>query len=298
MNNLATKAQFLMGRSHLLLKKNLPDILLYAGLAAMGAGVVMAAKAGREHNAVKQANDERAEHAARDIQWRGETNQITEQQAQQEAALVVLQNGIQWVKLYGPAILMATAGATSIVAGHMKTKERAAAVMAAYSVLDQSFKSYRSRVVDKYGEKIDADMLMGPPDKKTYVHVDEATGKDKKAKYDVYSCCSEYAMIFDEYNVNWRNEPHLNDFFLRSQQAMLNAKLNSQGHVFLNEVHDAIGMPRTKAGAVVGWVRNSENGDGVIDLGLNAPFNEGFLLGVESTCIIDPNVDGVIYDLL
>lgn len=59
--------------------------------------------------------------------------------------------------------------------------------------------------------------------------------------------------VFDKHNPNWtRNHEH-NLFFIR---AVLNNKidvLRARGHVLLNDVYDALGAPRTVAGAVFGW---------------------------------------------
>ena len=52
--------------------------------------------------------------------------------------------------------------------------------------------------------------------------------------------------------------------FLRAQQNYWNQMLVARGHVFLNEVYDALGIERTQAGSIVGWVI-SENGDNFID---------------------------------
>lgn len=292
------KAQFLAGRSQLLLKKNKPDILFALGLGTVLVGAVVVANAARKHDEVAEDNELYLRETAQDIQFRGETNQITEAQAKQEYAKAHAVASYQWVKLYGKGAAIMVAGTVSLVAGHMESKQRIGSLMAAYSVLDKTFKTYRERVVEELGGEKDVMFLHGKPDKKPYVEVDEITGKNKKRKYDSYHVDSEYARIFDEYNVNWRNEPHLNAFFLKSQQVNANLKLQAQGHLFLNEVWDLLGMERTKAGSIVGWVKDSENGDGVIDFGLYSECNSAFMNGLDPAAIIDPNVDGVIYDLL
>lgn len=38
----------------------------------------------------------------------------------------------------------------------------------------------------------------------------------------------------------------------------MNDKLRWQGHLFLNEVYDALGMPKTRLGAVMGWSRKAD----------------------------------------
>ena len=75
--------------------------------------------------------------------------------------------------------------------------------------------------------------------------------------------------------------------------------LRSRGHLFLNEVYDLLGFPRTKAGAVVGWIYDERHpiGDNFVDFGI---FNiqrekaRDFVNGYEAAIILDFNVVGDI----
>jgi hypothetical protein len=91
--------------------------------------------------------------------------------------------------------------------------------------------------------------------------------------------------------------------FLRAQQQYANDKLRANGHLFLNEVYDMLGIPRTKAGQVVGWVYDAENpiGDNYVDFGIYDIHREtvrNFVNGYERTILLDFNVDGNIWDLM
>lgn len=294
------KVQFVLARGGLLLKKHSPDILLGAGLVGVVGAAVWAVKETMDHyEEVKSVNEAEMAKKAMDINFRGQTNQITEQQAKQEFGMLLMENAMRWVRLYGPPFALGTASVVSIVAGHQTSKRRAAGVMAAYSLLDRSFKGYRIRVREELGEEKDAMFMYGTPEKAIAEDIDETTGRKKKKKYNKYSCeLSEYAVTFDEYNVGWRREAGLNRSHIEAIQNVMNDRLLIKGHVFLNEVYDELNFPRTTAGAVVGWVLDSENGDGVIDLGLYSPINQANRELLDPSIIIDPNVDGVIYDLL
>ena len=91
--------------------------------------------------------------------------------------------------------------------------------------------------------------------------------------------------------------------FLRRQQDAANEILQARKHLFLNEVYDMLGIPRTKAGQIVGWVYNEKNpnGDNYVDFGIyntNREPNRNFVNGYEPTILLDFNVDGPIYDLI
>ena len=110
---------------------------------------------------------------------------------------------------------------------------------------------------------------------------------------------SEYARFFDELCPDWQKDPEYNLMFLRHMQNFATDKLRSKGHLFLNEVYDMLGIPRTKAGQVVGWIYDEKNpnGDNYVDFGIfnsSRADNRRFVNGCEPVIIIDPNVDGEI----
>ena len=113
---------------------------------------------------------------------------------------------------------------------------------------------------------------------------------------------SEYARFYDCGNEGWTKDPEYNLMFLRQQQNYANEKLKVNGHLFLNEVYDMLGIPRSKAGQVVGWIYDEKNpnGDNFVDFGIydNKDGNRRFVNGYEATILLDFNVDGVIYDLI
>lgn len=69
-----------------------------------------------------------------------------------------------------------------------------------------------------------------------------------------------HAKIFDATNPNWEQTKDYNLMFLRAQQNYLNDLLKRRGHVFLNEVYDALGFRRTPSGQLLGWL-NAEDAE-------------------------------------
>lgn len=72
---------------------------------------------------------------------------------------------------------------------------------------------------------------------------------------------SQHAVVFDSESPLHTKDPEFNYRVLRYQENYANDKLKAKGHVFLNEVYDMLGVPRTKAGQVLGWIYNEENPD-------------------------------------
>jgi hypothetical protein len=104
---------------------------------------------------------------------------------------------------------------------------------------------------------------------------------------------SPYARFFDEGSPEWKKNSELNRLYVQCQQNYANNLLRARGHVFLNEVYDMLGIDRSQAGSVVGWVIGTD-GDNYVDFGLQRAFSSG-LIG-ERNILLDFNVDGVIYD--
>ncbi len=108
---------------------------------------------------------------------------------------------------------------------------------------------------------------------------------------------SPYARFFDETSREWKKDAEMNLYFLQCQQTWANHQLRARGHIFLNEIYDSLGMERSSAGQIVGWVVNGE-GDGFVDFGLYEARSTGFRHGLEPRIILDFNVDGPVQHLL
>lgn len=99
---------------------------------------------------------------------------------------------------------------------------------------------------------------------------------------------------FNEGCVWWTKDPQYNKMYLQHQQQHLNDLLRSRGHLYLNEVFDVLGIPRTKFGQVSGWVY--EDGNSYVDFGLNSESNKDFINGKTADALLEFNVDRLIID--
>lgn len=120
---------------------------------------------------------------------------------------------------------------------------------------------------------------------------------EKKSKDEF----SQYARIFDNGCPGWTKDAEYNLAFLKQQQDYLNEQLKARGYLFLNEVYERLGIPKTKDGQVVGWIYNTENpiGDNFVSFGLDNLNNQivsDFVNGYERNVMLDFNVDGNILD--
>lgn len=127
----------------------------------------------------------------------------------------------------------------------------------------------------------------------------EAEIKVKTEKTDVETV-SQYAKWFDWECTGWTKDAEYNLMYLKTQEMYANNYLRVKGHLLLNEVYDMLGMPRTKAGMIVGWIYDEENpiGDNFVDFGLMDERNRDFINGYENTVLLDFNVNGEIISRL
>ena len=121
---------------------------------------------------------------------------------------------------------------------------------------------------------------------------------DKMEPIDEGLNLSPYARFFDETCPDWSKDSEYNMFFLIQRRAYANSLLKSRGYLFLNEVYDMLGIPRSKSGQVVGWIYDKENsiGDNYVDFGLFEEHNKDFINGYKRYALLDFNVDGNIFE--
>lgn len=291
------------------LKKHSPEILIVAGAVGAVTSAVMACKATLKVNEViDEAKDTiDAIHEAVEVGENKAGTVYTEEDGKKDLSLTYLQTGVKLAKLYGPAVILGTLSITAMVSSSVILKKRNVALMAAYTTLDKGFKEYRGRVIERFGKDLDRELrynIKAKEVEETVVNEDGSTETVKKTVNVVDpTSISDYAVIYDDGCTGWSKDPELNKFFLKSQERYANDRLKAKGHLFLNEVYDMLGVPRTKAGQIVGWVYDEKNpnGDNFVDFGMFDVHDDrkrDFINGYERNIILDFNVDGPIVDLI
>lgn len=282
------------------LKKHSPEILVVAGIAGTVVSAVLACKATTK---VAEILDE-TKGTLDTIHEGMETGAIngqeyTTEDGKKDTVVVYAQTGVKLAKLYGPAIILGTLSITSILASNNILRKRNVALGAAYAAIDKSFKEYRGRVIERFGEQVDTELKYDIKAKKfEEIEVDPETGKEKKIKKTVMvadpNLQSDYAVYFDSKSRNYETNPDYNRMFLKAQQAFANDKLQTRGHLFLNEVLDDLDLPRTPAGQIVGWTKDGP--DGYVNFRIIEVERETEDGHHEPALLLDFNVEGNIWE--
>ena len=290
------------------LKKHSPEILVVAGVAGTVTSAVMACKATTKLSAVLEESKENIEQIHGYVEEKGFSDVYTEEDNKKDLAIVYVQSSLKVAKLYAPSVILGVLSITAILTSNNILRKRNVALAAAYTAVDKGFKEYRNRVVERFGKEVDKELRYNIKAKEIEETViDEKTGKEKTVKKTVDvinpNDISEFAVIYDDGCNGWTKDPELNKMFLLKQQSYANDLLKSRGYLFLNEVYDMLGFPRTKAGQIVGWVYNEKEpiGDNFVDFGILDIHDErkrAFVNGYEKNILLDFNVDGNILDLI
>lgn len=294
-------------RASLVVQKHSPEILICAGVGGVIVSTVMACKATPKLEGILLESKDRLAEIKKAASDESLSERYSENDAKKDITIVYVQTGVKVVRNYAPAAVIGVLSITSIFASNNILKKRNAALAAAYTALDVSFKEYRNRVFDRFGEEVESEIRYNLKSQKIEeVEVDE-NGKEKKVKKTVkvagLNGVSDYARYFDKTSTNWDRNWDYNEMFLKSQQSYANDKLRAKGRLYLNEVYDMLGFPWSKAGQVVGWVYQpeNENGDNFVDFGIKEVYrkdesqeNDVFV----KTLLLDFNVDGNIWDLI
>lgn len=298
-------------RVGLVLKKHSPEILVGAGVVGGVVSTVLACKATTKLDEILSESKEKIE-ASHELLEKPELlpagKTYTEEDHKKDLTVIYAQTGLDLVKLYAPAVGMGVLSVTAILSGHNILRRRNMAIAAAYTALDTSFKNYRGRVVERFGEALDKELRYNIKTKEVEEIVTNEDGSETivKEKIDVIDpndIYSPYARCWDDGCNGWTKDPEYNLMFLRDQQRYANELLKRKGHLFLNEVFDMLGLPRNKVGQVVGWLYDEKcpNGDNYVDFGIfdiNKEANRRFVNGYERSIWLDFNVDGNIMDLI
>lgn len=296
-------------KAGLVLKKHSPEILAAAGVVGIVTSGVLACKATTKLSGILEESKNNIE-TIHDVMEHPEkvNDEYTQEDGKKDLAIIYVQTGVKLFKLYAPAVALGTLSITAMLTSNNILRKRNIALAAAYATVDKGFKEYRGRVIERFGEDLDKELkynLKAKEIKETVV--DEETGKKKTVKKTVHVAdpnnYSPYCIVFDDGNAGWSKDPEHNKFFLIQQQSYANKMLQERGYLFLNEVYEMLGAPKTKAGQVVGWIYDEEHpvGDNYIDFGIfeiEDDRKRDFINGYERNIILDFNVDGNIMDLV
>lgn len=292
-------------------KQHAPEILLITGIVSGVATVIVSCKSTLKTPEIVDEAKEKVD-VIHEVSERQEKEGLSEgeekytpEDRKKDLAIVYIQTSVKFAKLYAPTLILGAVSITSILASQNIMKTRNAALASAYAIVDKTFKDYRGRVVERFGEKVDDELrynIKARTIERIEVNEDgEAiTKRETKEAIDKETVGNDICKIYDSSCLGWEKDADLRNLFLINTQRYLNDKLQAQGHLFLNEVYDALGMQRTIIGNQMGWIYdpNDASRANYIDFGLKKSHNSDFLNGWDEDALLTFNYDGPILTCL
>lgn len=147
---------------------------------------------------------------------------------------------LEVVKVVGPAyipsVLVGASTIACIFGANILNKRKQAAIMSAYALIDNSYKEYKKKVVELYGEDADEE-------------VREEVAKDRYKATDIeYS--GEQQLFYDEFSGRYFESTM--EKVIRAEYE-INRKISLWGAAFLNEFYEELGIPQVDYGEHLGW---------------------------------------------
>lgn len=294
------------------LRRKKPEILIVTGTIAVIGSVISMWNTKEKVTKVLDKHDE----SIKMIHEKKESTElVTKSEINKLTTKTYIKTGIGVVRAVAPTVILLSSGLTCIFLSHKTLKSEKAGIIAAYNILDTSFRNYRERVIDELGEDADERFRHGVTTKKiddVYVDDDGKKHKVKKEIKTISNAPSDYARIFDKEHLDYHRYEYegcyamnANFMWLRGVESDLNRKLNLYHQLTLNDVYRALRLPESKAGAFVGWRDVLHGGkDGYISFGIDWDNPDGSILyyddvaeiGNDYGILLDFNVDGIILD--
>lgn len=291
-----------VGRTKLLAAKVSPSAAITFGVVGMVGTAVLASRATLKAQSVVEDHKKMIDDtlvAYKEFKDKKDDNGIlvySEEDFKRDQIVAWSKTAVAMMKLYAPSVALGVVSISAIMYGRNQFKGRLAAVSAAYQLAEASLTRYRDTVRDEVGDDKEYELFS-----RTISKMDKEDDSDEAQAVVAPKTPSCYARFFDENSTVWRKNALENRLYLHSQQNYFNDLLVSRGHVFLNEVYDALGLERTSSGQVVGWVLDRNKEYNYIDFGIFDGDNiakRAFVNGDERSVLLDFNVDGIIYDLI
>lgn len=138
---------------------------------------------------------------------------------------------------YIPAVLVGVSTIACIFGANVLNKRKQAAIMSAYALLDSSYKDYRNKVQELYGE--DADN-----------RVNEEIAKDKYEEEEIELKDDNNQLFYDQFSERYFETTM--ETVIRAEYE-INKKISLWGGADLNEFYDMLGIPQVDYGNHLGW---------------------------------------------
>lgn len=241
------------------ISKNSPLILTVTGVVGIGATAVLAYKSRSRVEAIIEEVEETRKDEDRineliDLQDRLTDEEETELTYLQEN-YVPVSKAVVVRDIAGAVALPVVTGVASLACVTLSwyiMNNRLLIVSGALATATAEHVYYKRKVADRFGEEVERE-LSTPVHKVEAEYTDEK-GKKKTGEVNVKDTLESLeGRWFDESMEYTADDFSYNKVFVESVAEKLGVQFMNRGSLTLNQVYDALGFPRSRAGALMGW---------------------------------------------
>lgn len=138
---------------------------------------------------------------------------------------------------YIPTIVSGVSTIACVFGANVLNKRQQATIMSAYCFLDNSYKQYRKKVDELYGEE-------------GRTRIAEALAEERYKEHDKAECTDETTTFMDFYSLQFFDSTWED---VLTAEKLTNDILNARGYVMLSELYDKLGIVCAETEYNLGW---------------------------------------------
>ena len=156
---------------------------------------------------------------------------------------------------YIPTVGLGISTIACVFGAHILNRNQQAALMSAYALVDQSYKDYRRKLKELYGEEVDREVREASA-------IEKAEDVGVRGSYLGTNC--DLALEENNGEPQVFYDEHSGRYFESTIEQVLTAEyyLNRnyilRGYSYLNEFYEFLGIEETDYGSVLGWAPNDD----------------------------------------
>lgn len=154
---------------------------------------------------------------------------------------------------YIPTIIVGASTIACIFGSNILNKRQQASLASAYALVDQSYREYKNKVKELYGEETHQEIIDAITAENVGIN---APGFVSNDKLYVDEQCGEPRLFYDEYG-NRFFEATLEQVI--SAEYHLNRNYSLRGYTVLNEFYEFLGIEPTDYGSELGWANYDDD---------------------------------------
>lgn len=296
-------------------RRKSPELLVIGAIIAAAGSIILAVKATPKAEMVLERANKNIKRIKTDMndQNKLSNNEYSISLGKKELTGVYAKTSLNLCKLYLPTAIGFGLTVVGILSSHKIVKGRNMALAAAYTTLENGYRSYRERVAAKVGESVEKDIFRNIYSEEKEIKEENKNGEEVTKKINKngphIKVDSDFTVIYDQNSKDWLRDTNMVLNNLAMKEKWLNQKLIYSGALFLHEVYEELGIDiyslgekKAQASRILGWIYDPKDDNlsnhvsmGLFDtMGNRNEYAMNALRNNDQELFLEFNVDGDI----